>query len=136
MLSKRARYAIKTLIYLYRNEGNAPVSAKSISIDENIPFKFLEKILRELRQHKIVKSERGAVGGYRFFKPPQSIKVVDIMRIIDGPVALLPCVSENFYQKCEECTDEETCNLRRLFADLRDQMLPVLEETIVGLSNK
>ena len=136
MLSKRARYVIKTLIYLYRNEGNAPVSAKSISIDENIPFKFLEKILRELRQHKIVKSERGAVGGYRFFKPPQSIKVVDIMRIIDGPVALLPCVSENFYQKCEECTDEETCNLRRLFADLRDQMLPVLEETIVGLSNK
>ena len=136
MISKRARYAIKTLIYLYRNEGNAPVSAKSISIDENIPFKFLEKILRELRQQKIVKIERGAVGGYRFFKPPQSIKVVDIMRIIDGPVALLPCVSENFYQKCEECTDEETCNLRRLFADLRDQMLPVLEETIVGLSNK
>jgi Rrf2 family protein len=136
MLSKRARYAIKTLIYLYKNEGNSPVSAKSIALNENIPFKFLEKILRELRQHKIVKSERGAVGGYRFFKPPQSIKVVDIMRIIDGPVALLPCVSENFYQKCEECTDEETCNLRRLFADLRDQMLPVLEETIVGLSNK
>lgn len=136
MLSKRARYAIKTLIYLYRNEGSNPVSAKSISINEKIPLKFLEKILRELRQHKILKSERGAVGGYRFFKPPQSIKVVDIMRIIDGPVALLPCVSENFYEKCDECTDEETCNLRRLFAELRDQMLPVLEETIVRLSNK
>jgi Rrf2 family protein len=136
MLSKRARYAIKTLIYLYKNEGDSPISAKSISMNENIPFKFLEKILRELRQHKIIKSERGAVGGYRFFKPAHTIRVVDIMRIIDGPVALLPCVSENFYEKCDECTDEETCNLRRLFVELRDQMLPVLEETIVGLSNK
>ncbi len=136
MLSKRAKYAIKTLIYLYKNEANSPVSAKSISKSENIPFKFLEKILRELRQHKIVKSERGAVGGYRFFKPPNTIKVVDIMRIIDGPIALIPCVSENFYEKCDECIDEETCNLRHLFGELRDQMLPVLEKTIVDLSNK
>mgnify|MGYP003630837852 CR=1 FL=1 len=136
MLSKRARYAIKSLIYLYKNEGSSPVSAKSISVNENIPFKFLEKILRELRQHKIIKSERGAEGGYRFFKPPQTVRVVDIMRIIDGPIALVPCVSENFYEKCEECVDEEICILRRLFSELRDQMLPVLEETIADLSQK
>lgn len=136
MLSKRAKYAIKALIYLYKNETSSPVSAKSISSNENIPFKFLEKILRELRQHKIVKSERGAVGGYRFYKSPDTIKVIDIMRIIDGPIALIPCVSENFYEKCEECSDEETCKLRRLFGELRDQMIPVLEETIVDLSKK
>jgi len=136
MLSKRAKYAIKTLIYLYKNESNSPISAKSISQNENIPFKFLEKILRELRQHKIVKSERGAEGGYRFFKSPDTIKVVDILRIIDGPIALVPCVSENFYEKCDECSDENTCKLRHLFAELRDQMLPVLEETIVDLANK
>jgi len=136
MLSKRAKYAIKTLIYLYKNEASSPISAKSISENEKIPFKFLEKILRELRQHKIVKSERGAVGGYRFFKSPETIKVVDIMRIIDGPIALIPCVSENFYEKCDECVDEETCKVRHLFAELRDQMLPVLEKTIVELSNK
>lgn len=136
MLSKRAKYAIKTLIYLYKNESNSAISAKSISENENIPFKFLEKILRELRQHKIVKSERGAVGGYRFFKSPDTIKVVDIMRIIDGPIALIPCVSENFYEKCDECIDEDACKLRRLFSELRDEMLPVLEKTIVELSNK
>src|SRR5690606_8287163 len=136
MISKRAKYAIKALIYLYENEGSGPVSAKSISNNENIPLKFLEKILRELRQHKLIKSERGAVGGYRFSKPPNQISVADIMRITDGPIALLPCVSENFYEKCEECIDEETCNLRRLFARLRDQMLPILEETIVELSGK
>lgn len=136
MLSKRARYAIKALLYLYNNEGSNPVSAKSISVNEHIPFKFLEKILRELRQHKIVKSERGAEGGYRFFKPPEEVKVVDIMRIIDGPVALVPCVSENFYERCDGCTDEKLCKLRRLFSEVRDQMLPILEESIVNLSNR
>lgn len=136
MISKRAKYAIKALVYLYENEGTDPVSAKSISQNENIPLKFLEKILRELRQHKLIKSERGAVGGYRFSKPPNSITVADVMRITDGPIALLPCVSENFYEKCEECIDEETCNLRHLFGRLRDQMLPILEETIVELSEK
>jgi len=137
MLTKRTKYAIKTLIYLYENEvDNKPVSAKSISEHENIPFKFLEKILRELRQHRLIKSERGAVGGYRFLKAANTITVADVMRIIDGPIALIPCVSENFYQKCDECFDEETCKLRLLFRDLRDKMLPILEETIVDLSKK
>ena len=123
-------------MYLYENEGNGPISAKSISNNENIPFKFLEKILRELRQHKLIKSERGAVGGYLLLKDPNRIRVAEIMRIIDGPIALLPCVSENFYEKCIECVDEDACKLRRLFGELRDQMLPVLEETIVDLSQK
>lgn len=83
MLSKRARYAIKTLIYIYKNEESNHVTAKSISENENIPYKFLEKILRELRQHKIIKSKHGAVGGYRFFQPPTTVKVMDIMRIIE-----------------------------------------------------
>ncbi len=136
MLSKRARYAIKTLIYIYKNEESNHVTAKSISENEHIPYKFLEKILRELRQHKIIKSRRGAVGGYRFFKPPTTVKVMDIMRIIDGPIALIPCVSENFYEKCDECVDEETCQVRHLFAELRNQMLPVLEKTIAELSKE
>jgi len=136
MLSKRAKYAIRTLIYLYENEGSNPISAKVISENEKIPFKFLEKILRELRQHKLVKSERGAVGGYRFLKAPHTITVADVMRIIDGPIALIPCVSENFYEKCEECVDEEICKVRGIFSRLRDQMLPVLEETIADLAKK
>lgn len=135
MLSKGAKYALKTLIYLHKNEVNGPISAKEIAANEKIPFKFLEKILRELRQHRILKSKRGAEGGYSFFKLPETIRVVDIMRIIDGPVALLPCVSENFYEKCDECFDEDSCHLHRLFSELRDHMLPILEKTIVDLTN-
>ena len=136
MLSKRAKYAIKALLCLYDNREISPLSAKAIAEQQNIPFKFLEKILRELRQHKLIRSERGAVGGYTFLKDPETIRVVDIMRIVDGPIALIPCVSENFYEKCEECTNEETCRIRKLFNQLRNQMLPVLDESIVELSKK
>jgi len=136
MLSKRAKYAIKALLCLYDNKETSPLSAKVIAEQQNIPFKFLEKILRELRQHRLIKSERGAVGGYIFLKDPETIRVVDIMRIVDGPIALIPCVSENFYEKCEECTSEETCRIRKLFNQLRNQMLPVLDKSIVELSKE
>ncbi|WP_257659149.1 RrF2 family transcriptional regulator [Parapedobacter lycopersici] len=133
MLSKRAKYAIKALLYLHQNEGAAPVSAKAIADREKIPYKFLENILRELRQHRILKSERGAEGGYRLLKSPESIKVSDIIRIVDGPIALIPCVSENFYEKCVECLDEKTCRIRRLFGEVRQAMLPVLDKSIAEL---
>ncbi len=134
MMSKRTKYAIKTLIYLYQNKSQTPVSAKIIAEAENIPYKFLENILRELRQNKILRSERGAEGGYCFLKAPESIKVVDVIRLIDGPVALLPCVSLNFYHSCAECTDEATCKIRRLFLEVRDATLPILDKSIVDLS--
>lgn len=134
MLSKRAKYAIKTLLFLYNNQGLTPVSAKMIAERERIPYKFLENILRELRQHRILKSERGADGGYRFLMPPEAIKVSDVIRIVDGPIALIPCVSENFYEQCLECTDEETCKIKRLFGEVRRAMLPVLDKSIADLS--
>ena len=134
MLSKRAKYAIKALLFLHTNRGEAPVSAKLISERERIPYKFLEQILRELRQSKILKSERGSEGGYKFFKEPEEITVAEIIRIVDGPIALIPCVSERFYEKCSECVDENTCNIRKLFAELRTEMLPVLNKSIVELS--
>src|SRR5690606_28768387 len=85
MLSRRAKYAIRTLLYLHDHGGRAAVSAKMIAANEKIPYKFLENILRELRQHRILKSERGADGGYKLLKTPESIKVSDIIRIVDGP---------------------------------------------------
>ncbi len=133
MLSKRAKYAIKTLLYLQQYGENTPTSAKLISEQENIPYKFLENILRELRQNKILKSTRGPVGGYKFLKTPNEITVADIIRITDGPIGLIPCVSENFYEKCDECTDEDTCQIRKLFSELRTEMLPVLDKTIAEL---
>ncbi len=133
MLSKRAKYAIKTILYLYENQDQIPVSAKTISEKERIPYKFLENILRDLKSHQVVKSIRGAVGGYVLAKDPNDITVSHLMRIIDGPIALIPCVSEKFYESCGECIDEETCRIRKLFAELRTEMLHVLEKSIVQL---
>ncbi|MCK7591746.1 Rrf2 family transcriptional regulator [Subsaxibacter sp. CAU 1640] len=134
MLSKRAKYAIKTLIFLHQNREATPISAKIIAEQERIPYKFLENILRELRQNKLLTSERGAEGGYKFLMEPADITVADVVRIVDGPIALIPCVSENFYEKCNECIDEETCQIRKLFAELRTDMLPTLEKSITDLA--
>lgn len=134
MLSKRAKYAIKALLYLHQNRASTPISAKIIAQEELIPYKFLENILRELRQNKLITSERGAEGGYKFLKDPEDITVADVMRIVDGPIALIPCVSENFYEKCNECVDETTCRIRKLFNNLRNEMLPVLSKSIVDLT--
>lgn len=134
MLSKRAKYAIKALLYLHANQDKTPISAKVISEKEKIPYKFLENILRELRQHKLLKSERGAEGGYKFLKAPGSIKVTDVIRIVDGPIALIPCVSENFYEKCDECTDEATCQIRKLFLHLRIETVSILDKSITELN--
>jgi Rrf2 family protein len=134
MLSKRAKYAIKTILFLYENQNQVPISAKTISKAENIPYKFLENILRDLKSHQIVKSLRGAEGGYSLGKDPAIISVAELMRVIDGPIALIPCVSENFYESCNECKDEETCRIRKIFGQLRDEMLKVLKSSIVDLS--
>ncbi len=136
MLSKRAKYAIKALLFLTKNrENEKPISAKVISEQEHIPYKFLENILRELRQHKILKSERGAEGGYTFMKNPETVTVAEVIRVIDGPIALTPCVSENFYEKCAECDDENTCKIRKLFILLRDETLPILEQPLTDVNN-
>jgi Rrf2 family protein len=126
MLSKKAKYALKALLFISKQNTANPVTAKTISIQEGIPYKFLENILRELKQNKILKSTRGPEGGYTFFRKPEEITVADIHRIIDGPIAPSTCVSENFYQKCAECKDEESCQLRKLFMILKDQMVAVL----------
>lgn len=134
MLSKRAKYAIKTILYLYEHRSPTPISAKTISEKERIPYKFLENILRELKTHQVVKSIRGAGGGYVLAKDPNDITVAHLMRIIDGPIALIPCVSERFYESCGECENEETCRIRKLFSELRSEMVPVLEKSIVHLA--
>lgn len=136
MLSKRVKYAIKTLLFLDNMSPDQLYSAKKISESERIPLKFLEQILRELKQHKILKSERGAEGGYTFLKKPEDIKIIDIIRIVDGPIAMLPCASINFYEPCADCIDEATCSIRKLLVRVRDEMLPILDTSIAELKNK
>ncbi|SFT36896.1 Rrf2 family protein [Algoriphagus locisalis] len=133
MISKRAKYAIKTILFINDHPELAPMSAKLISEKEHIPYKFLENILRDLKSHQLVKSVRGAEGGYTLGKDPEGISIAQIMRIVDGPIALIPCVSERYYEPCSECEDEETCRIRKLFNELRTEMLPVLERSITTL---
>lgn len=131
MISKKCKYAIKALLYLAdtQNEQRSIFSTE-IAEQESIPQKFLETILRELRNFQLLQSKRGKTGGYRLLKQPSEIKLVDLMRMMDGPVALLPCVSLNYYAPCEEC-DETTCTIKPVFEQVRDQTLAILRNTTI-----
>jgi Rrf2 family protein len=126
MLSQRARYALKALINIAR-AGDGPQQVSAIAEQENIPRKFLETIMGDLRRGALVTATRGNAGGYRLARPADLITFADVLRTTDGPIAMLPCVSHNFYERCEDCSDEATCALRRTFSEVRDAVNGVLE---------
>ena len=132
MLSKKTRYALKALVVLGKNFGNAPMQISRIASEEHIPKKFLEQILLDLRNAGLLYSKKGSGGGYGLVKDPTEIHVAQILRLTGGPIALLPCVSLNFYQKCDECINEETCGVRDVFMDVRNATLKVLSETSIA----
>ena len=103
-----------------------------IALDEHIPKKFLEQILLDLRNAGLLYSKKGAGGGYGLVKDPAEIFVVQVLRLTGGPVALLPCVSLNFYQKCDECINEATCGVRDVFLEVRNATLKILTETSIA----
>lgn len=129
MLSKKTKYAIKALVILGKHYGQAPMQISKIAEEERIPKKFLEQILLDLKNSGLLYSKKGAGGGYSLNKSPNEIYLVQIMRITDGPIAMLPCASLNFYHKCDECKDELTCGIRNVFIDVRDATLKILTET-------
>lgn len=132
MLSKKTKYAIKALVALAKSERGVPVLISRLAEEEKIPKKFLELILLELRNAGVLHSKKGAGGGYYMAKDPAEVKLVQILRVTDGPIALLPCVSLNFYERCEECKDEVTCGIRNVFIDVRDAALKILSETSIA----
>lgn len=115
-----------------KSEKGVPVLISKLAEDERIPKKFLELILLELRNAGVLHSKKGAGGGYYMAKDPAEVKLVQILRVTDGPIALLPCVSLNFYERCEECRDEVTCGIRNVFIDVRDAALKILSETSIA----
>jgi Rrf2 family protein len=131
MLSQRARYALKALLNVAR-AGSGPQQVSAIAEQENIPRKFLETIMGDLRRAALVTSTRGNAGGYRLARPADLITFADVLRATDGPIAMLPCVSRNFYERCEDCTDEATCALRRTFSEVRDAVNGVLENRTIA----
>jgi Rrf2 family protein len=126
MLSKKCRYAIHALVYLAERHDEGPVHIQEISSARNIPKKFLETILLDLKNAKILHSKKGKGGGYYLYKSPDDVNLMDVHRIIDGPIAMLPCVSLNYYEPCAECVDEKNCGIRLALIKVRDETLRIL----------
>ncbi|AYD47696.1 RrF2 family transcriptional regulator [Arachidicoccus soli] len=123
MLSKKAKYAMNALVFIAKHKQEEPISVSRISEDQNIPLKFLESILSELRNARIVKSKKGKYGGYFLNASPDDINMEIVMRLFDGAIALLPCVSLNYYARCEECVDELTCGIRQIALGIRSDTI-------------
>jgi Rrf2 family protein len=133
MLSKKSQYAFKARAYLTEKFNEGPVLISEISTKKKVPLKFLENILLELKKAGILESKKGKGGGYYLKKDPAEVKVVTIVRLVNGPVAMLPCVSLNFYKRCDNC-DETSCGLHDIMIQLRDASLKVLEnKTLIDL---
>jgi Rrf2 family protein len=127
MLSKKAQYSILALVKLAKNYESGPLLISSISQSERIPKKFLESILFDLKQLGILGSKKGKGGGYYLIRDPKEVSLADIIRHIDGAIALIPCVTYKYYQPCQHCKDEATCGIRSVIKDIRDETVNLLK---------
>lgn len=125
MLSKKTKYGLKALTFLAAHKGREPVQIAEIARHENISQKFLESILLTLRKTGILGSKKGKGGGYYLIKDPKEIRMTEVMRILEGPIAMVSCVSLNFYEKCDDCPDEAACSVHKLMLKVRDSALEV-----------
>ena len=129
MLSKKTKYGIKALVYLAKQTSQQPVQISVISETENISQKFLESILLTLKKYGILGSKKGKGGGYYLRKLPEDIPMTTVMRLLEGPIAMVPCVSLNFYEKCSDCPDEHQCAVHKLMLKVRDNTLEIFRNT-------
>jgi Rrf2 family protein len=132
MLSQKAKYALRALLALAEQGGDQPLLISDIAERHNLPKKFLEQILLDLKHHGLVQSRRGRSGGYALLKPAAEISFGQIVRIIDGPLAPLPCLSKTAYRRCEDCPGEESCAIRRVFARTHQLTTGVLDRTTLA----
>jgi Rrf2 family protein len=132
MLSVKAKYGLRALTVLARQFGQGPVLIASLAATEQIPHKFLELILLDLKRNGILESKKGKGGGYQLRKPPSEVSLGELIRVLDGPIALLPCVSQSAYQRCEDCIDEATCGLHHVMKDVRDATATILDGTTLA----
>jgi Rrf2 family protein len=132
-LSKRTQYSLRALYALARNHGRGPMLITHLAHDELIPKKFLEQILLSLKSTGLVSSKKGKGGGYLLAKPPDQITMASVIRLMEGPLAPLPCASETQFRKCDECIDIETCGTRIVMREVRDAMAEILEHTTLAM---
>ena len=129
MLSKKVKYALKAVLYMARNYDDRRIIVTEISKAEYIPYKFLEKILAQLKRKGILTSKIGRQGGYKLSRPPDQITIGEVIRIIEGKIAPIACVSKAAYVKCYDCENEKTCEIRRTMQLVRDAMVKILDNT-------
>ena len=127
MISQKTRYALRSLLYLVESGGERPVQLGAIAETQQIPRKYLELIMLDLKKAGIVTSVRGTSGGYRLARPAEEISFGEVIRNLEGPIALVPCASVNFYARCGDCHDEATCAIRRVMLVVRDTSAAILD---------
>jgi Rrf2 family protein len=136
VLSKKSKYGLKAMLELASEEsGQRPLQASELAERQQLPKKFLEAILLELTRHGLLKSKLGRGGGYVLTRKSGDITVGEIIRVLEGPLALIPCVSKTAYRRCDECLDEETCGVRLAMKEVRDATSHILDNTtLAGLN--
>jgi Rrf2 family protein len=129
MISQRAKYALKALLALARVETSM---IGDIARQHGIPHKFLEQILLDLKYEGLVQSRRGRSGGYALLRPADQITFGEVLRIVDGPIAPLPCLSRTAYRRCADCHNEKSCEVRRVFSDVAESARLVLDQMTIA----
>lgn len=136
-ISKRTQYGLKAMLALGRRYGEGPVLIATLAKQESVPLKFLEVILLDLKGQGLLDSKKGKNGGYQLTRPPSTVTLGSIIRMLEGPLAPLPCASETAYRPCDECGDIENCGTRIIMRQVRDAMAAVLDSTtLADLINK
>lgn len=126
-ISKKTQYCLRALYGLTRNYGKGPMLIAKLSDDESIPLQFLEQILLQLKRSGLVESKKGKGGGYSLVRPPEEVTLGSVIRIVEGPLAPLPCASDTAFRKCDECVDVRTCGTRFVMRQVRDATAKILD---------
>ena len=132
MLSRKSKYGLKALLVLAREAGKGPVLISEIARRDAIPKKYLEAILLDLKRHGVVQSQKGKGGGYFLSRKPAEVTFSEVIRVLDGPLAAVPCVSQMAYARCVECVDEATCGVRLAMKEVRDATAEILDHTTLA----
>lgn len=132
MITQRSKYALRALLMLAQQPEGQLVLISEIAERENVPKKFLELILLDLKRHGLLRSQRGRHGGYALARPPDSITFGEIIRVTDGPLAPIPCASLTGYQRCSDCADEASCAIRKVMRRVRDAISEILDRTTLA----
>src|SRR5712691_4499485 len=132
MLSNKSKYGLKALLVLAQEAGGGPVLVSELADRDRIPKKFLEAILLELKRRGVVESKKGKGGGYFLRRRPDDITFGEVIRVLDGPLAAVSCVSQTAYMRCAECVDEHTCGVRLAMKEVRDATAKILDHTTLA----